>query len=130
VKFVYNRARWRRAVSWLADDRLKPTAIRQDVDIRGVDLDAKPCREIAPGKGHHLGWAKNLPRLLLRRGAAVDLGAMLFVGSEHVETDSSGPSAFAILPGNNDVGLTETAFSVVLPHKSEDIDLDEALPAL
>jgi hypothetical protein len=100
------------------------------MDVRSVDLDAELSAEISAALRHQFRWPEHLPSLLFSRRAAVDLGAVLLVCGEHVETDASAQCAFAILAGHDDIGLAEPALAVILADESEDVDENKALPRL
>src|SRR4029453_7620155 len=76
-------------------------------DVEIVDQDADPAFECRRGADHALGLVKYDAGLIAAGGGGVDLGAVLAVGDQQVETDAGREGALAVLPRHGAVGGPE-----------------------
>ena len=96
-------------------------------DMQIVDQDADPALERRRGADHALGLVEHDARLIAGGGGGVDLGALLAVGDQQVETDAGRERALAVLPRHGAVGGAEAPETIgALP--AEQAADDERLP--
>src|SRR5690606_33772261 len=76
------------------------------------------------------GRPKDLVRLLLSRGAGIDLGARLAIRREQIDTASGKTNALTVLTRHLLVALAESTLPRLLVHPPKQVALDEALPSL
>jgi hypothetical protein len=81
-------------------------------DVQVVDQHRDPAPEGRRAVDHALGLVEHDPRLVAGGRGRVDLGALLAVGDQEVETDPGRERALAVLPRHRAVGGAEAAEAI------------------
>ena len=118
------------AITRFTDQWFELGIFGRDVQVAGVDLNAIIFDKVFISPRHFKGGTKHLPRLILRGGAAVNLGPIFPILGQHHQADRCGHRGLGVLFANEKQSPGEPSVPGFTADPSEYHGPVETLPVL